>query len=116
MCGGMTVWGPLYEHGMRAGDRIGIVGFGGLGHLAIQFVAKMGMEAVVFSRTDSKKSEAFGFGASEFHATKGVKDFKGVKPIDHLLITTSVLPDLTLYDHTLSLSLLLVICHVQACD
>jgi D-arabinose 1-dehydrogenase-like Zn-dependent alcohol dehydrogenase len=96
MCGGTTVWGPLYEHGMRAGDRIGIVGFGGLGHMAIQFVAKMGMEAVVFSRTDSKKEEAFRFGASEFHTTKDVKEFKEVKPIDHLLITTSVLPDLTL--------------------
>ena len=31
MCGGATVWGPLYEHGIRAGERIGIVGIGGLG-------------------------------------------------------------------------------------
>ena len=31
VCGGATVWGPLYQHGLRAGDRIGILGIGGLG-------------------------------------------------------------------------------------
>ena len=66
------------------------------GHLAIQFVSKMGMEAVVFSSTDSKREEAFKFGASEFHVTKGVKKFEGIKPVDHLLITTNVLPDFSL--------------------
>ncbi|OAL19713.1 hypothetical protein AYO22_09519 [Fonsecaea multimorphosa] len=97
MCGGATVWGPLYEQGFKAGDRIGIVGIGGLGHLAIQFVSKMGMEAVVFSGTESKKEEAFQFGAKEFYATKGVTKFEGIEPVDGLLITTSVLPDLSLY-------------------
>ena len=33
MCGGATVWGPLYQYGLKAGDRIGVVGIGGLGHL-----------------------------------------------------------------------------------
>ncbi|KIW26622.1 uncharacterized protein PV07_06441 [Cladophialophora immunda] len=97
MCGGATVWGPLYEHGFKAGDRIGIIGIGGLGHLAIQFASKMGMEAVVFSGTESKKEEAFRFGAREFYATKGVTKFEGIEPVDCLLITTSVLPDLSLY-------------------
>jgi D-arabinose 1-dehydrogenase-like Zn-dependent alcohol dehydrogenase len=88
-----AVWGPLYENDFKAGARIGIVGIGGLGHLAIQMVSKMGMEAVVFSGTESKKEEAIGFGATEFHATKGVEKFEGIKPLDCLLITTSVLPD-----------------------
>ncbi|ETI22917.1 hypothetical protein G647_04711 [Cladophialophora carrionii CBS 160.54] len=103
MCGGATVWGPLYEHGFKPGDRIGIIGhntslgIGGLGHLAIQMASKMGMEAVVFSGTESKKEEAFQLGASDFYATKGVTKFEGVEPVDSLLITTSVLPDLALY-------------------
>jgi len=96
MCGGATVWGPLYENDFKAGDRIGIIGIGGLGHLAIQMVSKMGMEAVVFSGTESKKDEAFKFGASEFYATKGVEKFEKIEPVDCLLITTSVLPDLSL--------------------
>ena len=56
----------------------------------------MGFETVVFSSTDSKKEEALGFGAKEFYATKGLTEFKGIQPLDALLITTSVLPDLTL--------------------
>lgn len=86
----------MYEHGLRAGDRIGILGIGGLGHLAVQFASKMGMEAIVFSGTESKKADAFQFGASEFYATKGVTELKGIEPLDCLLITTAVLPDLSL--------------------
>jgi D-arabinose 1-dehydrogenase-like Zn-dependent alcohol dehydrogenase len=96
MCGGATVWGPLYQHGIKAGDRVGIVGIGGLGHMAIQFASKMGMDVVVFSSTEDKKEEALKFGANEFVATKGLTTFEGVKPIDFLLITTSAQPDYAL--------------------
>lgn len=81
---------------MKAGDRIGVVGIGGLGHLAIQFASKLGYEVVVFSTTENKRAEATKFGATEFHATAGLTEFAGVKPIDHLLITTSTTPDLKL--------------------
>lgn len=97
MCGGVTVWGPLVHNDVKPGDRIGVVGIGGLGHLAIQFAAKMGYEVVVFSGTESKKQEALAFGATEFHATKGVTKFEGIAPINHLLITTSIIPDFALY-------------------
>ena len=96
MCGGVTVWGPLVHEGLVAGDRIGVVGIGGLGHLAIQFASKLGYEVVVFSSTESKKEEAFKFGATEFHTTAGVTKFEGIKPVDHLLITTSMVPDFAL--------------------
>lgn len=86
----------MYENPFKAGDRIGIVGIGGLGHLGIQFASKMGFEAVVFSGTEAKRDEAIAFGASEFYATKGVTKFEGITPVDALLITTSVLPDLSL--------------------
>jgi hypothetical protein len=56
----------------------------------------MGMEAVVFSGTEAKRDEALGFGATEFYSTKGVSTFEGIEPVDCLLITTSVLPDLSL--------------------
>ena len=56
----------------------------------------MGMEAVVFSGTDSKREEAIRLGASEFYTTKGVTKFEGIEPVDGLLITTSVLPDFSL--------------------
>lgn len=84
---------------MTAGDRVGILGVGGLGHLAIQFAAKMGCEVVVFSGTDSKKDEATKLGAHEFYATKGLKELqlKGGKGIDRLLVTSSVQVDWSMY-------------------
>ena len=96
MCGGATVFNVLQLHGVKSTDRVGIIGIGGLGHLAIQFAAAMGCEVVVFSGTDSKKEEASRLGAKEFYATKGLKELK-LKPIDHLLVTTSAQPDWSMY-------------------
>ena len=93
--GGATVFAPLIEH-VSPVDRIGIVGIGGLGHLAITFAAKMGCDVVVFSGTESKREEAMKLGATEFYATKGVEDYSTLglkKPLNHLLLTTSVAPE-----------------------
>ncbi|KAJ6447939.1 chaperonin 10-like protein [Mycena sanguinolenta] len=92
MCGGATVFEVIESYNIRPTQRVGVVGVGGLGHLAIQFLAKMGASVVVFSSTDSKREEAMGFGATEFCATKGVERFD-MAPLDHLIVTTSFLPD-----------------------
>lgn len=97
MCGGVTVWGALSFYHVRPSDRVGVVGIGGLGHLAIQFAAKMGCEVIAFSGTESKREEAMKFGATEFYATKGLKDLKHVPKIDQLLMTTSQEPDFGMY-------------------
>lgn len=97
MCGGSTVFNALHAAQVRPTARVGVVGVGGLGHLAIQFAAKMGCEVVVFSGTDSKKQEALKLGAREFHATKGAKELKVKKPIDNLIVTTSSQPDWQMY-------------------
>jgi D-arabinose 1-dehydrogenase-like Zn-dependent alcohol dehydrogenase len=92
-CGGATVFNVFHSFNVKSSDRVGIIGVGGLGHLAIQFGAKMGCEVVVFSSTDSKKDEAMKLGATEFVATKGVEKLEIGKPIDHLIVTTSFQPD-----------------------
>lgn len=106
MCAGATVFNALEMYGVRPTDRVGIIGVGGLGHLAIQFAANMGCEVVVFSGTDSKKEEAMKLGAEEFYAMKGVRgpeDLpKQLKPINHLLVTTSAKPDYALYSSILA--------------
>jgi len=91
MCGGATVFNGLY--GVHHSSRVGVLGVGGLGHLAIQFAAKAGNDVVVLSGTDSKKDEAMSLGATEFIATKGKKELKISRPIDILLVTTSVMPE-----------------------
>jgi D-arabinose 1-dehydrogenase-like Zn-dependent alcohol dehydrogenase len=97
MCGGATVWGALSQYNLKATDRVGVIGIGGLGHLAIQFASKMGCEVIAFSGTESKKAEALAFGATEFVATKGLKDLKHIGKLNQLLITTSEQPDYDLY-------------------
>ena len=98
-CGGITVYSALMENPIKPGDRVGVIGVGGLGHLAIQFASKMGCEVVVFSGTNTKEIEAKKLGAKEFYPTKGAKELKleGGKGIDRLLVTASVQVDWSLY-------------------
>ncbi|KAH6621796.1 chaperonin 10-like protein [Boeremia exigua] len=93
MCGGATVFNALYTYGIKSTDRVGVIGVGGLGHLAIQFAARMGCDVVVFSGTESKKEEATKLGANEFIAMKGKDKIDISRKVDALLVTTSVLPD-----------------------
>ena len=101
-CGGATVFNALETYGARPTERVGIIGVGGLGHLAIQFASKMGCQVVVFSGTDSKKEEAMKLGATEFYATKGLKELQISKPINRLLVTTSQQPDWAMYQAILA--------------
>ncbi|KAL6231593.1 hypothetical protein BDW75DRAFT_39391 [Aspergillus navahoensis] len=97
MCGGSTVYNALVGAEVTPKDTVGIVGIGGLGHLAIQFAAKMGCYVIVFSGTDSKKEEAMKLGAKEFVATKDAKELKTSRKLNNLIVTTSSLPDWELY-------------------
>ncbi|KAJ4479030.1 chaperonin 10-like protein [Lentinula aciculospora] len=101
MCGGASCFSPLIEY-CRPIDRVGIVGMGGLGHLAVQFATKMGCEVVVFSRSESKRTDALALGASAFYNTRGVPDSDfstlGItKPIDRLIVTTASLVDISMF-------------------
>lgn len=115
MCGGATVFNALRMYDIQPTAKVGIIGVGGLGHLAIQvclsnsgmiavlsidvqFASKMGCDTVVFSGTDSKKDEATKLGAHSFYATKGVKELNiGPRGLDALLVTTSAKTDWDLY-------------------
>lgn len=97
MCGGATVFNAMQFHGVKSTDRVGVIGVGGLGHLAIQFASAMGCEVVVLSGTESKKEEAIKLGAKEFYATKGKKELDIGRPLDHLLVTSSAQPDWSMY-------------------
>ena len=92
MCGGATVFNALYSYGIKSTDRVGVMGVGGLGHLAIQYASKMGCDVVVFSGSDSKKEEAQKLGANEFIAMKDKKELNIGRPLNALLVTTSANP------------------------
>ncbi|MFJ7997740.1 NAD(P)-dependent alcohol dehydrogenase [Streptomyces sp. NPDC096310] len=73
LCAGVTVFAPLLRHGVRPTDRVAVVGVGGLGHLAIQFLAKWGCHVTAISSTPEKEADARRFGAHAFYgASEGL--------------------------------------------
>jgi len=64
-CAGATVFNPLLQFGVKPTDRVGVIGIGGLGHLALQFMNKWGCEVFAFTSSDSKQAEAKKFGAHQ---------------------------------------------------
>lgn len=70
LCGGITVFSPFLEHKISPTARVGIIGIGGLGHMALQFANKWGCEVHAFTTSDSKEAEARQLGAHFVHNTK----------------------------------------------
>jgi len=93
MCAGATVFNALYSFGVKPTDRVGVIGIGGLGHLAIQFASKMGCDIVAFSSNESKESDALAFGANAYYNTQSLKNTEIGRPLDALIVTTPELPD-----------------------
>jgi uncharacterized zinc-type alcohol dehydrogenase-like protein len=69
LCGGITVFAPLLMYAKPI-DRVGIIGIGGLGHMAVKFAAAYGCDVTAFTASDSKFDEAKGFGANHAVSTK----------------------------------------------
>ncbi len=64
-CGGITVFNPIVQFGVKPTDRVGVIGIGGLGHLAIQFLNKWGCHVTAFTSTEAKADEARSMGAHQ---------------------------------------------------
>jgi uncharacterized zinc-type alcohol dehydrogenase-like protein len=65
LCAGITVYSPLRLWNVGPGSRVGVVGIGGLGHLAVRFAAALGASVTVITRSESKAAEARGLGADQ---------------------------------------------------
>lgn len=66
LCGGITVYSPMRRYEVKPHMKVGVVGLGGLGHLAVQFARAFGCEVTAFSTTPGKEQEARNFGAHRF--------------------------------------------------
>jgi len=63
LCAGITCYSPFINHGIKAGQNLGVVGLGGLGHMAVKIGAAMGCNVTVITRDESKRELALSFGA-----------------------------------------------------
>jgi uncharacterized zinc-type alcohol dehydrogenase-like protein len=88
LCGGGTVFLPFVINEIKPTDRVGVVGIGGLGHLAVKFARAWGCEVTAFTSSASKRDEALALGA---HRTVSSVDMKELKAqagtLDFLLVT-----------------------------
>lgn len=93
-CGGITVFSPLIELGLRPVDRAGVVGIGGLGHLALQYLRAWGCEVTAFTSRAGKARDLESMGAHRVVAStdeRALADMAG--SLDLLLVTTSAALD-----------------------
>ncbi len=65
LCAGITTWSPLRHWKVKKGDKVAVVGLGGLGHMALKLANALGAEVTLFSRSASKTAEAKSLGAHE---------------------------------------------------
>jgi D-arabinose 1-dehydrogenase-like Zn-dependent alcohol dehydrogenase len=90
LCAGITTYNSLRHSGARAGDTVAVQGIGGLGHLAIQYAARMGFRTVAVSRGADKEELARQLGAHEYVDTEKVSAAEGLQKLggaDLLLAT-----------------------------
>jgi alcohol/geraniol dehydrogenase (NADP+) len=88
LCGGVTVFAPFLIHNVRSTASVGIIGIGGLGHMALQFANKWGCEVHAFTTSDSKEAEAKKLGAHFVHNTKQDGALKKIARSLDLIIST----------------------------
>ena len=98
LCAGITTYSPLRQWGVKKGDRVGVVGLGGLGHMGVKLAAAMGAEVTMLSTSASKEADARRLGATAFALTKDKATFsKLAGHFDLLLDTVSAPHDLNAY-------------------
>ncbi|KAK2728194.1 alcohol dehydrogenase [Colletotrichum kahawae] len=96
MCAGAAVYSALNGAQVQRGSRVGVLGVGGLGHLAIQFANEMGGHVVAISYSPGKEDDSRSFGASEFVCLAGAEcgsNLKDLTLLDTILLAGSQQPD-----------------------
>ncbi|PPF53706.1 alcohol dehydrogenase [Clavibacter michiganensis] len=104
MCAGVTVWEPMRAAGVGPGTRLGVVGLGGLGHLAVRLGRALGAEVTVFTTTAAKAADAERLGATRTVVSTDGAAMAGVdRSLDLVVDTVSVAHDLAPYLRVLDL-------------
>ncbi len=98
LCGGITVFSPIVSTGVKPTDKVGVIGIGGLGHIAIKFLKHWGCEVIAFSSNPDKKAQILEMGAHQVIDSTSREDLKKVaKQLNFILNTTNVSLDWNAY-------------------
>ncbi len=98
LCGGITVFNPIILAGVKPTDTVGVIGIGGLGHMALKFLKHWGCEVVAFSSNPAKKEEILKMGASKVVNSRSPEELADVAgKLSFILNTTNVSLDWNAY-------------------
>ncbi len=98
LCAGITTYSPLHHFGVKKGDKVAVVGLGGLGHMGVKLAKALGAHVTVLSRSLSKKDDALRLGADDYLATGDASVFeKNAGRFDFILDTVSAPHDYNVY-------------------
>ena len=98
LCAGITTYSPIRAAGVAKGQKAGVVGLGGLGHMGVKFLHALGAHVVVFTTTPDKKEDALRLGADEVVVTRNPAEMTPhVRTFDFILDTVSADHDVNAY-------------------
>lgn len=98
MCAGVTTYSPIMQAGVKKGDKVGVAGFGGLGHMAVKYAVSLGAEVTVFDITEEKRADAARMGAVKYVNVNNPEELKGLeKQFDFILSTIPAKYDPAMY-------------------
>ena len=101
-CGGITVFNPLVQFDVKPTDKVAVIGIGGLGHLALQFLNAWGCDVTAFTSSEAKKKEALQLGAHHALNSRDNKEIEAAAgSFDLVISTVNVKLDWNLYLGTL---------------
>ncbi|MGG5172466.1 NAD(P)-dependent alcohol dehydrogenase [Pseudarthrobacter sp. J1738] len=104
LCAGITTFSPLNHWNAGPGKKVGVIGLGGLGHMAVQIAHAMGAEVTVLSQTLNKKEDGLSLGADHYYATSDPETFKQLAgSLDLIINTVSAKLDISAYLQLLAL-------------
>lgn len=88
LCAGITSYSPIHYANVKKGDKVGVAGFGGLGHMAVQYAVKIGAEVTVFDITEDKRADAIRLGAVKYVNVNSPDELKGLENSLNFIIST----------------------------
>ncbi|HET7437745.1 MAG TPA: NAD(P)-dependent alcohol dehydrogenase [Thermoanaerobaculia bacterium] len=98
LCAGITTYSPLRHWGVKEGQKVGVVGLGGLGHMGVKFAKAFGARVVVFTTSPNKKEDALRLGADEVVVSTNADEMqKHAGSFDFILDTVSADHDVSAY-------------------
>lgn len=88
LCAGVTTYSPIHFSKVKKGDNVAVAGFGGLGHMAVQYLVALGAKVTVFDITEEKRADAERFGAVKYVNVNNPEELKGLGNQFSFIIST----------------------------